>query len=69
MHAVCTKHWYCRSRENLIESVGPDGEGEVAVFSAKRWDCRTSGVLIESVTPCCDAQVVGPYLMSNLDSA
>ena len=32
-----------------------EGEGEVAVFSAKRWDHRNSLALIESATPCHDA--------------
>ena len=36
-----------------------EGEGEVAVFSAKRWDCRNRADLIESTTPYHDAQVVG----------
>ena len=33
-----------------------EGEGKVAVLSAKRWDSRNSYVLIESATPCHDAQ-------------
>ena len=37
-----------------------EGEGEVAVFSAKHWDHRSSKALIESATPHFDAQVVGP---------
>ena len=42
-----------------------EGLGEVAVFSAKRWNRRNSEALIESATPCHDAQVVGPYRVSN----
>ena len=42
-----------------------EGEGEVAFFSAKRWDRRNRADLIESATPCHDAQVVGPYRVSN----
>ena len=42
-----------------------EGESEVAVFSAKRWDRRSSQALIESATPCHDAQVEGPYCVSN----
>ena len=42
-----------------------EGEGEVAFFSAKGWDRRNRGNLIESTTPCHDAQVVGPYRVSN----
>ena len=33
-----------------------EGEGEVAVFSAKRWDRRNDKALIESASPCRDAQ-------------
>ena len=40
-------------------------EGEVAVFSAKRWDPKSSQALIESAIPCPDAQIVGPYWVSN----
>ena len=42
-----------------------EGEGEIAVFTAKRWDRRSSEVLIELATPCHDTQVVGPYQVSN----
>ena len=42
-----------------------EDEGEVAVFSAKRWDRRSSKALIESATLCHDAQVAGPYWVSN----
>ena len=42
-----------------------EGEGEVAVFSAKRWDRRNRADLIESATPCHDAQVMGSYRGSN----
>eukprot|EP00112_Aurelia_sp_Birch-Aquarium-sp1_P006607 Seg1725.6 transcript_id=Seg1725.6/GoldUCD/mRNA.D3Y31 product="hypothetical protein" pseudo=true protein_id=Seg1725.6/GoldUCD/D3Y31 len=42
-----------------------EGEGEVAVFSAKRWDRRSRIGLIESATPCHDAEVMGLYLGSN----
>ena len=38
-----------------------EGEGEVAVFSAKRWDRRNRADLIESANPCHDAQMVGSY--------
>ena len=38
-----------------------EGEGEVALFSAKRWDRRNRANLIESATPCHDAQVAGLY--------
>ena len=38
-----------------------NGEGEVAVFSAKRWDCRNRADLIDCATPCHYAQVVGRY--------
>ena len=44
---------------------GNEGEGEVAVFSAKRLDRRDRADLIESVIPCHDAQVVGSYRGSN----
>ena len=47
---------------SLIED---EGEGEVAVFSAKRWDRRSSWALIESSNPCHDAQVVGSYRVLN----
>ena len=40
-----------------------EGECEVAFFSAKRWDRRAD--LIKSAAPCHDAQVVGPYRVSN----
>ena len=36
-------------------------EGEVADFSAKSWDCRSS----EAPRSSSDAQVVGPYQVSN----
>ena len=36
-----------------------EGEGEVAVFSAKCWDCRNRANLIESATPYHEAQMVG----------
>ena len=49
---------------NFHCSVG-EGEGEVAVFSAKRWDRRNRADLIESTTPCYDAQVMGSYGGSN----
>ena len=38
-----------------------EGEGEVALSSAKRWDRRNGADLIESAAPCHDAQVMGPY--------
>ena len=41
------------------------GECEVAAFSAKRRDRRSSEALIESAAPCHDAQMVGPYRVSN----
>ena len=43
----------------------PEGEGEVAFFSAKRWDRRNRADLIESTIPCHDAHVVGSYQDSN----
>ena len=42
-----------------------EGEGEVAVFCAKRWDSRSNEALTESMTPYHEAQVVGPYWVSN----
>ena len=51
--------------ENATETRSGEGEGEVAVFSAKRWDCRSSSALIESATPCHDAQVVGSFQVLN----
>ena len=42
-----------------------EGEGEVAVFSAKRWYPRNREDLIQSATPCHDARVVGSYRGSN----
>ena len=42
-----------------------EGEGEAAVVGAKPWDRRSSETLIESTTRCHDAQVVGPYRVSN----
>ena len=42
-----------------------EGEGDVAVFSAKRWEGRSSEALIESATPCHDAQVAGPFQVSS----
>ena len=38
---------------------------EVAVASAKRWDRKSSEALIDSAAPCHDAQVVGPFPLSN----
>ena len=48
--------------------LGPIGEDEVevGVFSTKRWDSRNRADLIESATPYHDAQVFGPYRVSNL---
>ena len=40
--------------------LSPNGEGEVAAFSAKHWD-HLSREILESTTPCRDAQVVGRY--------
>ena len=48
-----------------IVTATPNGEGEVAFFSAQRWDRRNRADLIESATPCHDAQAVGPYRDSN----
>ena len=45
--------------------IHPEGECEVAVFSAKRWDRRNRADLIESATPCHDAHVVRSYRVSN----
>ena len=42
-----------------------EGEGEVAFFSAKRGARRNRTDLIESTAPCHDAQVAGPYWVSN----
>ena len=50
---------------NIRISRKGEGEGDVAVFSAKRWDRRNRADLIESATPCHDAQVVGSYRGSN----
>ena len=49
----------------LVTRKTGEGEGEVAVFSAKCWGRRNRADLIESATPCHDAQVVGPYRGSN----
>ena len=54
-----------RSLEVLHTLPSNEGEGEVAVFSAKRWDRRNRADLIESATPCHDAQVMGSYRGSN----
>ena len=42
-----------------------EGEGDVAVCSAKRWDRRNRADLIEFVTSCHDAQVLESYRVSN----
>ena len=42
-----------------------DSEGAVAVFGTKHRERRNRPNLIESATPCDDAQVVGPYYISN----
>ena len=42
-----------------------EGEGDVAVFSAKHWDRRNRADLIKSVTHRHDSQVVGSYWGSN----
>ena len=42
-----------------------EGEGEFGVFSAKHWDRRSSDALIEFASPYHDAQMVGPYRVSN----
>ena len=55
LHFLC-KHW-----ERFMLNQNGEGEGEVAIFSAKRWDRRNRAGLIESATPCHDAQVVGSY--------
>ena len=49
----------------MVSCILSEGEGEVAVFSAKRWDRRSSSALTESATPCHDAQVVGSFQVSN----
>ena len=49
-------------RANFEPGIKTDGEGEVAVFSAKRWDRRNREDLIESATPCHDARMVELYL-------
>ena len=56
------KIWYTSMNKKMKYGCGfnSEGEGKVAVFSAKRWGCRSSEALIESATPCHDAQVVGP---------
>ena len=41
------------------------GEGEVAFFSAKHWDRRNRAGLTVSTTPYHDAQMMGPYRVSN----
>ena len=55
----------CPAARPRTEKYMSEGEGEVALFSAKRWDPRNRADLIESATPCHDAQVVGPYRDSN----
>ena len=45
-----------RIDKEFLQTLTTEGEGEVAVFSAKSWDRRNSYALIESATPCHDAQ-------------
>ena len=52
-------------KQQILDSPENGGEGEVKVFSTKRWDHRSSEALIESATCCHDAQMVGPYRVSN----
>ena len=52
--------WNYKISNHIPRKVG-EGEGEVAVFSAKRWDRRNRADLIESATPFHEAQVVGSY--------
>ena len=50
---------------NIQLLCGGEGEGEVAVFSAKRWDRKNRADLIEFAAPCHDAQVMGSYRGAN----
>ena len=45
-----------KRKVSIHTTVADEGEGEVAVFSAKCWDRRNSQALIESAIPCHDAQ-------------
>ena len=60
-----TSRFLQNSSSAYLSHANYEGEGDVAVFSAKRWDRRNRADLIESATPCHDAQVVRPYRDSN----